>query len=118
MMKSLLFACSVLVATTAAAQQITFADKDGYSMGPGTWNCQRVVAVATGDGGQDKSALVGWIMGAWSMSTFAREPGYSDIIEQVGGETIYIETVTRCSSAPAEELLHTVVLSMIDNTGN
>ena len=86
-------------------------------MGPGIWTCERALSVAMGDGGTDKSALVGWIMGAWSLSTFVREPAYSELIERVGGETIYIETMKRCQTAPPDELLHTVVRSMIDNTG-
>lgn len=112
-----LFFSLMLLGAPAMAQQFTLVDKDGYALGPGNWTCARTVEVAMGEGGQDKSALIGWIMGAWSLSTFVRSPEYSDLIEQVGGETIYIESVKRCQSAPPEELLHTVVRAMIDNTG-
>lgn len=115
-MRHLLLCGLVLVGMPAMAGQITLGDRDGYAMGPGTWTCERAVAVAMGEGGSDKSALIGWILGAWSLSTFLREASYSDLIEEVGGEQIYIETIRRCQAAPAEEPLHLVVRSMIDNT--
>ena len=115
-MKHLLLCGLMMVSAPVLAGQVTLSDKDGYAMGPGTWTCERAVTVATGEGGSDKSALIGWILGAWSLSTFLREPSYSDLIEEVGGEQIYIETIRRCQSAPAGELLHLVVRSMIDNT--
>lgn len=116
-MKYSLLVGLMLFAGPAMAQQVTLVDKDGYTLGPGTWTCERAVSVAMEDGGQDKSALIGWILGAWSLSTFVREPTYSDLLEQVGGQTIYIETIKNCQSAPPDELLHKVVRSMIDNTG-
>ncbi|MHA6323986.1 5'-methylthioadenosine phosphorylase [Roseivivax sp. CAU 1753] len=117
-MTQVLLSGLLLFASPAMAQQVTLADKDGYAMGPGTWTCDKAVAVAMSDGGQDKSALIGWILGAWSLSTFIRAPAFSDTIEQVGGQQIYIETIRQCEAAPADELLHLVVRAMIDNTGS
>lgn len=116
-MKHFLLAGLVMLAVPVMAQQVTLVDKDGYAMGPGTWTCERAVSVAMEDGGQDKTALIGWILGAWSLSTFVREPAYSDIIEEVGGQSIYVETIKSCQSAPPDELLHKVVRAMVDNTG-
>ena len=115
-MKHIWLGVFTLLAAPAWAQSVTFVDKDGYAMGPGTWTCEKAISIALEDGGSDKSALIGWILGAWSFSTFAREPAYSDVIEDVGGQAIYVETIRRCQSAPPDELLHVVVRAMVDNT--
>ena len=117
-MKKIILCSLMLLATPLTAQELSLSDQEGYVMGPGIWSCEQTIAVANGDQAQDKAALVGWIMGAWSLSTFFREPNYRGVIEQVGGERIYVETIKRCNSAPPQEFLHTVVRSMIDNTSS
>lgn len=106
----------VLLAPPAQAHDMELVPREGYVMGAGAWTCARALEVALGDDQLQKTALIGWLMGAWSMSTFFREPGYSDVIEEVGGEQLYRLTMQRCDSGPGEVLVHTVLRSMIDNT--
>lgn len=114
-MKSLLI-CLVFFASPAMAHDIHLSPREGYTMGAGAWACAHALEVARGEDQQQKTALIGWLMGAWSMSTFFREPGYTDVIETVGGEQLYVLTMQRCDSGPGDVLVHTVVRSMIDNT--
>lgn len=89
---------------------------DGYIMGAGRWSCAEVVRVVD----EGNAALIGqsagWVLAWWSAATFQRETGFVDIVEQVGGETIWRKTVAECRNAPGDTMLYLVANSMISNT--
>jgi len=100
----------------APAGPVGATENDGYVMGAGRWSCAEVAGIVDGNDPSQVGQLVGWILGYWSAATFARETGFVDIVEQVGGRTIFDQTLTECRSAPGETLLHDVTKSMIANT--
>lgn len=106
----------VLAAALVAALPAFSTDDDGYVMGAGRWSCGEVIdRLESGDTGLE-GQLVGWILGYWSAATFARETGFVDTVEQVGGRAIFDATVAECHGAPPDTPLYIVTKSMISNT--
>ena len=89
---------------------------DSFIMGAGRWPCAQVMEVAQGPASTSKGDLAGWILGVWSHATTAREKGFTDIVETVGGQGIFEATLAECAKAPPSTMLYRVVYSMIENT--
>jgi len=108
-MKPLLLSLSFLVPTMAQA--------DSYILGAGRWTCQDLL---TANETQDMAKVfqaVGWLLGYWSAETNYRENSFVDIVENAGGQAIFIQTLNECKAAPEGTLLYELANSMIGNTG-
>ncbi|MCB1327975.1 MAG: 5'-methylthioadenosine phosphorylase [Maritimibacter sp.] len=100
----------------AAAGPARASEHDGFVMGAGSWDCAEVIAHWDADHKSEVGQIVGWILGFWSAATYARETGFVDTVEQVGGRTIFEQTLDRCRTAPEGAKLYVVTRSMIANT--
>lgn len=111
-LSGLAIALAAMVPSTPTAA----AENDGFVMGAGRWTCAEVIEAADNGDAAANGQAAGWVLGYWSAATFARETGFVDLVEQVGGRTIYQQTVAECRKAPAETMLYRVTKSMISNT--
>ena len=108
--------CTTALVVALAGANVSAAQADGYVLGAGRWSCAETIEAIDGGDASLVGQAAGWIMGYWSAATFHRETGFIDIVEQVGGRTVYEKTVEECRKAPPETLLYTVADAMISNT--
>ena len=107
---------AALLHATAVRSETTLTTSDSYIMGAGSWPCSEVLTIWRGDDPSLKGQIAGWVLGVWSRATTERERGFTDIVEQVGGQKILEATLKECSAAPPDTLLYRVSYEMIDNT--
>jgi hypothetical protein len=107
---------SAILAMLALAAPARATEDDGFVMGAGGWSCADVVQIVDGGSESEIGQITGWLLGYWSAATFARETGFVDTVEQVGGRAIFDATVAECRKAPGNTLLYVVTRSMIKNT--
>ncbi|MEO0542508.1 MAG: 5'-methylthioadenosine phosphorylase [Pseudomonadota bacterium] len=101
---------------TAAASETNFKTIGAPNMGAGLWPCGRVIEFASQQGASELNHAIGWILGAWSMATTVREPGFIEIVNEVGPREIVKRTLIECQKVPPEIMLFRVVTTMIEKT--
>lgn len=109
-------ACVTGFALAAFALHAASAQAEGYVLGAGSWSCSEIVEIMETSDPSLVGQVAGWVFGFWSSASFAREPGFTDIIEEVGGETILRKSVEECRKAPPDTPFYSLVNSMIANT--
>lgn len=90
---------------------------DGYILGVGRWSCADVVEAAQNGSPIQRGQLVGWILGYWSAITTTKPTEFIDIVERVGAETVYTETVKACQDSDPDVMLFQATQNIIKNTG-
>lgn len=104
-----------LLATPLAAES-SFSVTDSCIMGAGRWTCAAVIETAQSGDPSRVGQLAGWGLGVWSAAPSERGLGFTNTVEQVGGQGIYRATPDECARPPGSTALCRVVYSMIDNT--
>lgn len=107
-MKHFLIAISLLSPTLASAE--------GYVLGAGRWTCADIVRVSESGSSSEIGQFAGWLFGYWTAATFTRETGFTDVVENVGGQAIMNATIDECKRAPADTMVYQIANGMIDNT--
>ena len=117
-MRHVLTALALCASVTSAQADTTFTRTDGFVMGAGRWTCGEVLQMAKDGTPLEWGQVVGWILGAWSIASFAREEAFTNTVETTGGKQIVSITLGQCQQNDPRTALHDVVRSMIGNTNS